>query len=168
MKTISQPSENLYSDFVSFARDQAIAANTINDLLGVTDDQLTDAQKQINILDSQLEIAEEWYNEEIDKLDKLYSGYEKQYNALIGVDDSVLSVRDATLELKQSMDDYVKAQTAQQATINQSQEGGSVYKAISDMNKELASMQEAQLDLLSSIESNIKRMRLIDEGLTVA
>lgn len=168
LSTISKPSEDLYSDFTSFARDQAIAANTINDLLGVTDDQLTDAEKQLEALDSQLAVSEEWYEAEIERLDKLYASYEKQYNAIIGVDDSVLSVKDATLDLKKAMEDYAKAEADRQDLINQSQEGGSVYNAIVEMNKELASMQEAQLDLLASIESNIKRMRLIDEGLTVA
>jgi hypothetical protein len=65
LSVISEPSESLYSDFIDYQRDFLRTSADINKLAGIADSQYSKAKSQLDILESQLQMQEKWYENEM-------------------------------------------------------------------------------------------------------
>ena len=113
--------------------------------------------KQLAATKAQTSQAEVLYNEQIDALDDIYDQAKDQYNALLGIDDSVLSVSGAITELNGSMVDY---QDSVMALADAQLAAQDTYA----LELSTADYYEASLDFLSEMASNIKRLRALQES----
>lgn len=95
--------QKYYASFEDYARDQAITGNAISEIMLLTDDQLSTADKQLMTLENQLATAKAQYEQDIKSLDETLAYWQKQIDALNGVNDSVLSVRDAVNALQAAL-----------------------------------------------------------------
>lgn len=81
-----------FATLVDYQRDQLRTANSVMELSGLTDNQLSVAQQTLNTLNSQKDIAQATYNAEVAQLDNILAAAQRQIDAINGVDTSVLSV----------------------------------------------------------------------------
>lgn len=84
-----------FSNLADYQRSVARTNAELEQLGGLTDGQLSTAQKQLALLQDQKTIAQTTYEAEIGRLDGLVTTAQAQLNALNGVDNSVLSVEAA-------------------------------------------------------------------------
>jgi hypothetical protein len=98
-------------------------ANELGILGSLTGDQLTTAEKQLlaqestlERLDLQIEEAQTRYDLEVsrtnDYYDQILENAQKQFNALVGIDDSVMSVENAIQNLQSAMANFSRASAA--------------------------------------------------------
>lgn len=106
LEAISKPSEDLFSTFEDYARDQAQTANVISNLQGTAANQLSYAELTIERMNATIEAIdvaakanitalEVARDAELSSLDKILENAKAQIDALKGIDNSVLSVADA-------------------------------------------------------------------------
>ena len=131
LRTVSQPSEQLFGSFEDYARDFYKTANDIAALGEITGVQLTAEQTTQAILNSQLTSLKAQYANDIDALDETLNAAQQQLDALNDVDNSVMSIADAIKELAVA----VMAATA----IKDAQASASTYF---DKNKDVAAAYE--------------------------
>jgi hypothetical protein len=81
-----------FSTLADFQRDQLLTANNIEELSGITDDQLSIAQKTLKALQDQKASEQASFDREIARLDNLVSAAQSQLDAINGVNNSVLAV----------------------------------------------------------------------------
>jgi hypothetical protein len=89
-----------YSTFEDYARDQAVTGKAISDLLGLSDTQLSTAEAQLLATETTLTTLKETLDNDIAALDATLDYYERQLDALKGIDNSVLSVQAAIVKLE--------------------------------------------------------------------
>ena len=89
-----------YSTFEDYARDQAVTGKAISDLLGLSDTQLSTAEAQLLATETTLTTLKETLDNDIAALDATLDYYERQLDALKGIDNSVLSVQAAIAKLE--------------------------------------------------------------------
>lgn len=117
LRTVTQPSEDLYTDFNSYAEDFYKTANDINDLSGYTNAQLSIEQRSLDTLKAQLEsldrsyelqqkgfeasaeAAREFLEAETLRFDQMYSNAEKQLKEAEGQSTTLLSISSAQTNL---------------------------------------------------------------------
>ena len=99
LRTVSQPSEQLFSSFEDYARDFYKTANDIAALGDLTTVQLSAEEATQLILRSQLTALEDGFRKQNRALDDILSNAEEQLDAAKGIDNSVQSVADAVLGL---------------------------------------------------------------------
>jgi predicted nucleic acid-binding Zn-ribbon protein len=104
--------QKYYASFEDYARDQALTGNAINEIMLLTDGQLSTADKQLMTLENQLATAKAQYEQDIKALDETLAYWQQQIDILNGVNDSVLSVRDAVNALASLMAQAKAPQTA--------------------------------------------------------
>ncbi|WP_288080316.1 phage tail tape measure protein [Pseudomonas sp.] len=95
LSVISDNDTSLYSSLEDFNREQGRNANLVAELNGLTDAQLTTEERLLKAVQTQIKDAKDQYDDEIARLDAQLSLAQAQIDALDGVDNSVLSVRDA-------------------------------------------------------------------------
>jgi hypothetical protein len=89
-----------YSTFEDYARDQAVTGKAISDLLGLSDNRLSTAEAQLLATETTLTTLKETLDNDIAALDATIDYYERQLDALKGIDNSVLSVQAAVVNLE--------------------------------------------------------------------
>lgn len=92
-----------FASVLDYQREFARTASTIAELSGLTDGQLSDAQKQLKALDDQSTMLKDANTAEIARLDGLLAAAQAQVDAINGVDGSVLSVAAAIATLNASI-----------------------------------------------------------------
>lgn len=95
LQIASQPNEQMFASFVDFQREQLVTKNTIQELSGLTDEQLSVEEQTLKAIEGQIKTAEDSYKQEISRLDDIVKSAQAQIDALNGINTSVLSVRDA-------------------------------------------------------------------------
>ena len=95
LRTVSQPSEQLFATFQDYARDFYRTANDISALSDITGTQLTAEQLTQKLLESQLETLKTGFDKDIKRLDGILDTAKLQLDALNGIDTSIKSVADA-------------------------------------------------------------------------
>lgn len=95
----TQSSPDDFASFLDYQRDFAKTASVIAELSGITDSQLTDQQRQLELLKGQKELAQKAYEAEVERLDGLLTTAQQQVDAIHGVDNSVLGVSAAIATL---------------------------------------------------------------------
>jgi hypothetical protein len=88
-------SEDEFSSFVDFQRNQLLTANSIIELGAITDTQLSVEQRTLAALEAQKATAQAAYSSQIAYLDEMLARAQTQVDAINGVNVSVLTVRDA-------------------------------------------------------------------------
>lgn len=95
LRTVSQPSEQLFASFEDYARDFYRTANDIAALSDITGTQLSAEQLTQQLLESQLETLKTGFDKDIKRLDGILDTAKLQLDALNGIDTSIKSVADA-------------------------------------------------------------------------
>ncbi|MBA1200449.1 tape measure protein [Pseudomonas capeferrum] len=111
LDTLGSNNTDLYGSMEDFARDQGRTANVIAELEGINGKQLTAAEKSQKGLETQIEQAKAAYDAQIAGLDSQLEFAQAQIDALNGVDNSIIGVKDAV----QAMNAAVVAALAGQA-----------------------------------------------------
>jgi hypothetical protein len=114
LRVVSEPTEDLFGSFEDYARDFAKTSSAIREAKNIAEVQLTADEKQVLLLEQQIEDSEKQYQIQID-----------QYNALLGINKSVDSVSQAVATLKTAIEAMVIAQNAASAAATASAGAGS-------------------------------------------
>jgi hypothetical protein len=117
LSVLSEPSEQLFGSFVDYARDFYQTSNVIADAAKTAKVQLSADERQILVLESQIKAAEANKNEQLEALDEQYRQMLEQYDALMGIDRSVKSVKSAIATLSAAIFQQAAAQRAQAAAM---------------------------------------------------
>jgi hypothetical protein len=106
--------ESRYATAADVRFEQARTLNLLSTLEGAGEDQLTTAEQAVQRLESQtqaireeseiqIEAANDRLQKELDKLDRMLGEQQRQYNALRGIDVSVIGVNSAIVSLQRAM-----------------------------------------------------------------
>lgn len=98
---ISEPTEGLYGSFEDYARDFYVTSGIIEGAKKVAESQLSADERAVRLLEQQILDAQNQYQIMVD-----------QYNALLGIDTSIMSVADAIANLKGALGSLSSATTA--------------------------------------------------------
>lgn len=92
-----------YSTFEDYARDQATTGLAISSILNVADTELSVAKAQLLVIEDTLTTLKRNLDFDIAALDAQLSYYQKQLDALKGIDTQVLSVQAAISKMESSL-----------------------------------------------------------------
>lgn len=92
ISTVTADSSNQFSTLIEYQRDQARASRSIAGLAGLTDDQLTTAEKTLQVLQNQKASADYAYARQISALDAIVAAGEKAAGIALGTYQATLSV----------------------------------------------------------------------------
>ncbi|MGV8864108.1 MAG: DUF4214 domain-containing protein, partial [Pseudomonas sp.] len=95
LDTISNNNTDLYGSMEDFARDQGRTANVVAELNAINGKQLTSAEASLAGLKTQIDLAKAAYDAQMAQYDQALEFAQAQMDALNGVDNSIMSVRDA-------------------------------------------------------------------------
>lgn len=95
LSELQRPSIGFYTNFADYARDQAKTASDILDLNELTEGQLTTEQSILQTLEADLEAQNQYYEAELKRFDDIIEEYQRQFDALQGIDGSIMSVEQA-------------------------------------------------------------------------
>jgi tape measure domain-containing protein len=120
LSTLRLDASDQFSSLADYQREVARTNNELATLGGLTDKQLTDAQKQLAVLEAQKAQAELQYQDEMMRLDGILEWAQAEVDAINGVDRSVQSVVAAIAGLK------VASQALQQGATPSNPNGGNL------------------------------------------
>lgn len=92
LSAIGEPSEDLYSSFVDYQREFADQSNLIRELEETAGRQLSHDEQILEQLRAEAETAESQYESQLSHYESQLQDAQDQLNALLGLNDSVLSV----------------------------------------------------------------------------
>lgn len=115
LKAISDPSEDLYTNFVDYQRDFADQSNLVRDLEKTAKFQLSTDEQTLLELQEQADAAETRHQEQLDALDAQLDKAQEQINVMKGVDTSIKSVEQAIADLSTAIEAALSAQKAAKA-----------------------------------------------------
>jgi prefoldin subunit 5 len=132
LRTVSQPSEQLFASFTDYARDFYRTANDISALNDLTDSQLTADQAtqaaltaQLDALKGQSDVLKDGFAEQVSALDDILSNAQRQLDAANGINTSVLTVAQALAVFNAS----IMALTTERARQDLPTSRGTTYSA---------------------------------------
>lgn len=100
LSTLRLDASDQFSSLADYQREVARTNAELEALGGLTDRQLTDAQRQLAVLEAQKALAERQYEAEMQRLDGILEWAQAEVDAINGVDRSVQSVVAAIAGLK--------------------------------------------------------------------
>lgn len=100
LSTLRLDAGDQFSSLADYQREVARTNSELATLGGMTEKQLTDAQRQLAVLESQKELLERNYQAEMERLDGILEWAQAEVDAINGVDRSVQSVVAAIAGLK--------------------------------------------------------------------
>lgn len=113
LKAVADPSENLYADFISYARDFGRTSNTIDKLLDEAEDGVNEDQAAVDALERQLVRNDLWRQQQLERLDLQVTRSTDVFNqvgtvrtATDAVQSAVVNLRGATVD---AIDDQISA-----------------------------------------------------------
>lgn len=124
LKAISDPSQDLYTNFVDYQRDFADQSNLIADLENKAGQQLSTDEKTLLELQEQAESARTRYEGQIEALDEQLTKAQEQIDVMKGVDLSVKSVEESIADLSQAVLAAISAQKAAEKALSGGGTGG--------------------------------------------
>lgn len=89
---VAEDSADKFSSFIEYQRDALLTQNSIEELSGITNTQLSAAEKSLMVMERQRDIAQAAYDAEVNRLDGLLSSAQIQIDAINGVNLSVMGV----------------------------------------------------------------------------
>jgi hypothetical protein len=119
----TKDSRNLYATEVDYKRDMYKTAINLSAIQGATKSQLSDAEKQTTLLEKQTALLDKTYNDQISRLDSLYTAAQEQVNVATGMSTTILSVDDSVAALNSLLENLgvSTVQAAESATLVQEQ-----------------------------------------------
>ena len=112
------------------------------------------------------QLHEQAYNDEIERLDGILDDGERQLNALLGIDDSVMSVIDAVSNLQASINTAIQSPptTVQSAQSSNTQQTGEAIK-LSELTDQMKELQKETLKSNKATANILQRLEI--DGLDV-
>jgi tape measure domain-containing protein len=104
LSSLGRDASDQFSTLADYQREVARTNNQLIELGGLTDDQLSVAERQLRALQDQKEQARTSSENELLRLDSLVSFQQRQLNALTGVDDRIYSVAEAVRRVEEALD----------------------------------------------------------------
>ena len=104
LSSLGRDASDQFSTLADYQREVARTNNQLIELGGLTDDQLSVAERQLRALQDQKELSRTTSENELLRLDSLVSFQQRQLNALTGVDDRVYSVAEAVRRVEEALD----------------------------------------------------------------
>ena len=101
--TVGQDSQQFYGSFEEYVRDQVNTSRNIGELYENAENQLTVEQQMLSTLEDQRDLAEVQFNARMEWLDIQLEAYQRQIDAIMGVDESVKSVTNAIVSLESAI-----------------------------------------------------------------
>lgn len=98
LAAVGRDSSDQYGSLLAYQREVARTNNQLIELGGITDDQLSVQERQLQALKDQRDAATAANERELLRLDGLVNTAQSQLNAVLGVDNRVLSVEQAVKE----------------------------------------------------------------------
>lgn len=151
-----------YSNAADYQRDQLRTANTIEELAGLTDTELSIAQRTLTALQDQKTAAQMQFDAQMAKYDEMLEKAQMQLDAINGVDVSVLTQVEAFQAFAQSIADALKNQTiANQPSVTGATQIEALYNSVLGRTSDAAGL-AYYLDLLkkgaslANIEQDIR------------
>lgn len=128
---LRKSSIKFYTDFNSYARDQASVSGGLSELDELTGDQLSIEKRSLNELEDLVRATEEEYELQVKQLDETLEKYDEQINQLRGIDSSVLSVEEAVWAVESAIQSLLTMQQKQVTNSVITQSGGGTATTIS-------------------------------------
>lgn len=104
LSAIGEPSEDLYSSFTDYQREFADQSNLIRELEETAGRQLSHDEQILQQLRVEADAAEAHYNSQIAFYNQQLQDAQDQLNALLGLDESILSVEQAIIQFGAAVD----------------------------------------------------------------
>lgn len=95
LSSLGRDASDQFSTLADYQREVARTNNQLIELGGLSDDQLSVAERQLKALQDQRDLARTMHETELLRLDALVSSQQRNLDALNGIDTSVLSVAEA-------------------------------------------------------------------------
>ncbi|QUN70189.1 MULTISPECIES: phage tail tape measure protein [Pseudomonas] len=130
ISTISSNNTDRYASLEEYLRDQGRATNLLGELEAINGKQLSNAEKTVKALESQLETTKKLYDSQISALDDQLALAQGQIDAINGVDNSVKSVADAVLTMSDSILATLSLQNPGAAAVNTYENNEAIVKAV--------------------------------------
>ncbi|MEE1914994.1 DUF4214 domain-containing protein [Pseudomonas asiatica] len=130
ISTISSNNTDRYASLEEYLRDQGRATNLLGELEAINGKQLSNAEKTVKALESQLEATKKLYDSQISALDDQLALAQGQIDAINGVDNSVKSVADAVLTMSDSILAALSLQNPGAAAVNTYENNEAIVKAV--------------------------------------
>ena len=106
LSVLSQPSEDLFSNFTDYQRDFYQTSNNIKSLYDIADDQYTKQKSELDIAIEQLDVLEKTYADEMTRLDKIIEDAQAQIDAITGNTDAMLTISEALAALAEALNNF--------------------------------------------------------------
>lgn len=103
LSALQSDSTGSFSNLADYQRSVARTNAELEQLGGITDGQLSTAQKQLALLQDQKTIAQTAYEAQIARLDAVVTAAQAQLDAINGVDNSILSVEAAVASVQATL-----------------------------------------------------------------
>lgn len=147
---IAKPSEQLYTSFIDFARDQGRTGNVISRLSDYTSSQVSVAEQTLIAIEANNKLLTDGFNAENTRLDALVANGQSQVDAINGTTAVVMTVADAVANLSAVMNAKMTIERA--VAVAKNAEGRefdakSVYDAA---NQQAAKSQQAVNDAIAT------------------
>jgi tape measure domain-containing protein len=101
---IAKPSEQLYTSFIDFVRDQGRTGNVLAGLADHTQSQISVAEQTLLAIDTGTKALTDGFNAENARLDSLVTTAQAQIDAINGTTAVVMTVNDAVINMTAAMD----------------------------------------------------------------
>lgn len=130
LDVISSNNTSRYASLEDYLREQGQSANLVSQLEEINGKQLTNAEKTVKTLESQLAATQKMYDAEIAALDDQLALAQAQVDAINGVDNSVKSVADAVLAMSNAVLASLSIQAPGAAAANTYDNNAAIVKAV--------------------------------------
>lgn len=130
ISTISSNNTDRYASLEEYLRDQGRATNLLGELEAINGKQLSNAERTVKALESQLEATKKLYDSQVSALDDQLALAQGQIDAINGVDNSVKSVADAVLTMSDSILATLSLQNPGAAAVNTYENNEAIVKAV--------------------------------------
>lgn len=97
LQAVSQDAQDQFSSFVDYQRDALLTQNSIEELSGLTETEMSVAKQQLQVLQDQKSATQNAYDEQIARLDGIMISAQLQLDAINGVNVSIVSLREALM-----------------------------------------------------------------------
>jgi hypothetical protein len=119
LAVVAEPSSKLFRNFTDYQRDFNTTSLLIDDLQSTAKVQLAADEKAVKILEDEQVSAKVRFEAQMLGLDQQLETMERQFNAMMGVDDSVKSVAEAVRAVESAIGSLGAAMAAAQAAAAQ-------------------------------------------------
>jgi hypothetical protein len=139
---IAKPSEQLYTSFIDFARDQGRTGNVLAGLADHTQSQISVAEQTLAAIDAGTKSITDGFNAENNRLDALITAGQSQIDAINGTTVQVMTVNDAITNLANVMNVKLTTEAAI-ATAQKAEKAESAAKSTYDSAASIAAQSAA-------------------------